>query len=146
MGAPPREGGVQTGVTYRSAGEGWIVEVQLQPDREKELSWLIYLAVVSARPVVRGGVVTIVVVTLCATTERWAIATLGKVIPKAGRWRVIGPMTMVRVTDPVEAAQHPELAILSGLILAGAKDDEDLVPAIAIALSTIRGERGMGSS
>jgi hypothetical protein len=117
-----------------------IVEVQLRRRRHKELSWPLYWSAVRMR--VHGGAVCLVVITTRASVERWATATLTRVIPVAGRWLVIGPTTMARVVDAAAARRHPEAALLSALIHAG-RDDADLAPAIAEACSTLPIDRGM---
>lgn len=114
-------------------GVGFIIEIQEQIDRRKELSWPQSWAYMRARPGVHGGPVWLLVITFDTETERWVRATLHCVIPAAGRGLVLGPSTMPRITDPHMAERDPEIALVSALIHAG-EGDAAFVPAIAVAL------------
>jgi hypothetical protein len=119
---------------------GVIVEVQRTIDRSKGVSWPIVWATTRHR--LRGGLVYIVVITDHERVARWARHTLLEVIPSAGRWIVLGPTTMPRITDPARAERDPEAVAISALIHAG-HDDVELVGAIAAAFSTLAAERAM---
>jgi hypothetical protein len=123
-------------------GAAILLEVQLRKDHSKNLSWPLYWAATRARSSVNGGIVSLLVITTHLATERWATALLARVIPSLGHWAVIGPTTMARITAPVHARRDPESALLSGLIHAGSAD-QDLVPALATACSTLSPERGI---
>ena len=90
----------------------FIVEVQLRPDPVKRLSWPVYQAGVRRR---LGCPVLLVVVAPTASTARWCAEPIdvdglgGSVVQPL----VIGPSNMPVVTAAAEAAQTPELAVLS---------------------------------
>lgn len=117
-----------------------IVEIQLERDVEKGLTWPLYCAILRARAA--GNEVWLVVLTPHAATERWASEVLVEVLPPVVRWAVLGPASTSRVTEPARARRDPHAAVLSALIHAG-RDDADLVPAIASAYSTMSPRRGI---
>lgn len=104
-------------VVLLSRGEavlGIIVEVQLQIDNDKPMSWLVYLANLQAK--IRAPVVLVVV----ATDDRvsaWCSRTISYAHPGlALRPLVLGPKNVPLVTDEAIAAEMPELAVLSALV------------------------------
>jgi len=89
-----------------------VVEVQLQPDVKKRLTWPVYLTGVRVR---LDCPVELIVIALDLATATWCRApidldTNGSVV----RPRVIGPAS-VPIVDTETALRHPELAMLSFL-------------------------------
>ena len=117
-----------------------IIEAQREIDRAKELTWPIYWA--TERRNIEGGVTYIVVAAYGRAVEAWARFVLSRVLPAEGRWIVIGPASARRIVDPELASREPEVAVVSALVHAGEPHDEDLVPAIASAISTLDSARG----
>ena len=89
-----------------------VVEVQLRPDPKKRLSWPLYIAGVRAR---LRCPVELVVLTPSSSVASWC----GEAIELDLRGRsvvrpsVVGPANLPVVTEEAEAAQQPELAVLS---------------------------------
>ncbi len=89
-----------------------IVEVQLRPDPKKRLTWPMYQAGLRRR---LGCPVLLVVVAPTASTASWCAEAIdldglgGSVV----RPLVVGPRNTPVVTAEAEAAQTPELAVLS---------------------------------
>ncbi len=122
-------------VTLLSHGKpvlGIVVEVQLQPDREKRLSWPLYVAGLRTR--FRCDVV-LLVVTVDEAVARWASQAIrmgggNHFVPL-----VLGPSGVPEVTDQQQAIDDPELAVLSAM--AHGKDaDAGKVVEIAVAAMT----------
>ena len=114
-----------------------VLEAQQSPLEDKALTWPLYWAMLRKR--VGGAPTWVVVLTTSSEIERASEAMLAEVIPRAGRWLVLGPARMPRITDPELARREPALALVSALIHAGG-DDVELAPAIADALETISAE------
>lgn len=90
----------------------FVVEVQLAPDPDKDLTWPMYAASVRLRD---RCPVTLVVVTLSERTARWAAAPRSCELggPAVVAPVVIGPAQIPRITELAQARALPELAVLS---------------------------------
>ncbi len=111
-----------------------VVEVQLQRDSAKRMSWPAYLALLRARS---RCPVALLVVAPDASVAAWAAEQIDL---GPGAWvrpLVVGPDQIPRISDPEEAARLPGLALLSARVHGGRTDGGELVPAVAAALSRI---------
>jgi hypothetical protein len=115
---------------------GVIVEAQLSRDERKRFTWPAYVSVLRAR---HECPVELLVLTHDRSVATWAASpiTLDLVGGSVMRARVLGPDAIPIVTDPVQAAREPELAVLSAMTH-GHGDTETAV-AIAQAASSALG-------
>ena len=116
---------------------GIVVEVQLQPDREKEFSWPLYVAGLRTR--FRCEVV-LLVATVDETVARWAAKAISLGGGNSFVPLVLGPSAMPEIADPQRAIADPELAVLSAV--AHGKD-KDTAKAVEIALAAMRASIGL---
>ncbi len=116
---------------------GIVVEVQLQPDREKHFSWPLYVAGLRTR--FRCDVV-LLVVTVDESVVRWASQPIrlggGNIFVPL----VLGPSGVPEVTDQQRAHADPELAVLSAMAHGR---DTDAGKAVQIALAAMSGTIGL---
>jgi hypothetical protein len=114
-----------------AAVAGVIVEVQLRPDRDKERTWPVYVAVLHAKldcPAV------LLVLTPDPGVARWALGPFRTGHPGFSLEPVVlGFDDLPRITDPAQAASLPELAVLSAL----ANPDLDVAEAAIAAISDL---------
>ena len=91
---------------------GIVVEVQLAPDERKDFVWPVYVTSLRAR---LRCPVHLLVVAYDEATARWARRPID--LGGANRFTpwVIGPSAVPHVTDPEQAREDPELAVLSAL-------------------------------
>jgi hypothetical protein len=89
-----------------------IVEIQLQPKKEKRFVWPYYAASLRARLKCPVG---LLVVTTDDAVARWAAKPVdtGGIYPYAPY--VLGPSGVPAITNEIEARAHPELAVLSAM-------------------------------
>jgi hypothetical protein len=108
---------------------GIVVEVQLQPDAEKRLSWPVYVVTLRAR--LRCDA-CLLVVTPSADVARWARAPID--VGPGCRLEpiVLGPETVPVIDDPDEARRGPEMAVLSAMAH-GADADPERAANVALA-------------
>jgi hypothetical protein len=99
-----------------------LVEVQLEIDRRKALTWPMYVHLQRAR--LDGGPVCLVVITDSDRVARWAEATLREWFTSAMGWHVIGPSNAPHVDDRL-VRREPELAVLSALLRANQVDVDE---------------------
>lgn len=116
-----------------------VVEVQLRRDMGKRWSWPVYLTTLRAR--LRCPVV-LLVVTPNSGTATWSAAPIELGHPG---WTlsplVLGPDRVPVVTDAVEAARAPELAVLSAMAHGGRPDRTGVLHALVSALAAVDEER-----
>lgn len=111
-----------------------VVEVQLRRDPAKRLTWPHYVASVRAR---LACPVAVLVITIDNGVARWCAQSIdlgfgqGFVTPV-----VLGPQAIPRITDPEQARDQPELAILS--VAAHARTFDD-IPMATAALTAVDG-------
>jgi len=119
-----------------------VTESQIAIDDDKKFTWPAYAA--QARSRFRCPAY-VLVVTLDTAVGGWASSPI-KVSPGCGTWRplVFGPEAIPRVTDPVFAHAHPELAVLSVLAHANlsATEGEAIVRAVPAALGALDASTG----
>jgi hypothetical protein len=114
-----------------------IVEAQLKVDKQKHFSWPLYAA--NAHALYKKSTWLIVITPQPAVAE-WAkrpVSTLqgGSFVPL-----VIGPSDIPRISDPEEARNDPELAILSAIMHGGSKGGEEVALAALTAASEVARE------
>jgi hypothetical protein len=111
------------------------VEAQLRIDARKRRAWPAYVATLHAR---LDCPVQLLVVCPDPAVAAWCstpivIGNPGLVLTPM----VLGPDRIPVVTDPHEARQHPELAVLSALAHGGRPDQRHIFNALLAALNTI---------
>ena len=118
-----------------AAVAGGIVEVQLRPDRDKERTWPVYVAVLHAKldcPAV------LLVLTPDPGVARWARGPFRTGHPGFSLVPVvIGFDDLPRITDPAQATSVPELAVLSAL----ANPELEVADAAITAISDLPEDR-----
>lgn len=108
-----------------------VVEVQLRRDPRKRWSWPVYLSTLRARLSAPT-----VLLTLCPdrAVARWCADPISLGHPG---WvlkpLVVGPERVPAVTDPVEARQNPELAVLSAMAHGSAEPEGEKVLSALLA-------------
>ncbi|MEU9887826.1 hypothetical protein [Sphaerisporangium sp. NPDC051011] len=116
-----------------------VVEVQRGRDHGKRWSWPVYLAAVRARA--RCPAILLVI---CpdAPTARWCMKPIDMGHPG---WRLVplvaGPDAFPTLTDPAEAINAPELAVLSAVAHGGDLDGQPVLEAFHAALTALDDER-----
>jgi hypothetical protein len=138
----PTEYQADSVVTLRSGGRkvlGVIVEVQRSRDDKKRWSWPVYVAGLRARlqcPVV------LLVVCPDRPLGRWCAHPIELGHPEfVLRPLVLGPDEVPLVTDPSEAEDNVELAVLSAVVHAEDDDRAKVFAAVLHALAKIDPER-----
>ncbi|AUX45060.1 hypothetical protein SOCE26_065410 [Sorangium cellulosum] len=112
-----------------------IVEVQREEDPDKKFSWPVYVTVVRARK--RCGTVVLVVAP-GADVAAWAAENIdvglgfGNLKPL-----VLGPAVVPEITDPAEAVQETELAVLSAVAHGNGPNGLAVVQAVLVALGRL---------
>ena len=112
-----------------------VIEIQLRPDQGKRRSWPVYLSTMHARS--RCPAMLLVI---CADdrTAGWCATPIE--IGHPG-WTlvplVVGPQRIPAVTDPAEAADSPELAVLSAMAHGAHPDRDKIFQALLNGLGTI---------
>ncbi|WP_437669996.1 hypothetical protein [Sorangium sp. So ce131] len=112
-----------------------VVEVQRDEDPDKKFSWPVYVTVVRAKK--RCGTVVLVVAP-GADVAAWAAENidvglgLGHVRPL-----VLGPAVVPEITDPAEAEQETELAVLSAVAHGNGPNGLAVVHAALVALERL---------
>ncbi|WP_437543063.1 hypothetical protein WME97_32085 [Sorangium sp. So ce367] len=112
-----------------------VLEVQRDEDPDKKFSWPTYVTVVRARK--RCGTVVLVVAP-DAGVATWAAENidlglgLGHVEPL-----VLGPAVVPEITDPTEAEQEIELAVLSAVVHGNGPNGLNVVQAALAALGRL---------
>jgi hypothetical protein len=118
-----------------------VVEVQRDMDPDKKFSWPTYVTVVRAKK--RCGTVVLVIATE-AGVAAWAAENidlglgLGHVEPL-----VLGPAVVPEITDPADAEQDPELAVLSAVAHGNGPNGLTVVQAALVALARLDQEHAM---
>ncbi|MFG1878123.1 hypothetical protein ACGFIV_25045 [Sphaerisporangium sp. NPDC049003] len=116
-----------------------VVEVQRGRDKSKRWSWPVYLASVRAR--MRCPTVLLVVCT-DASIAKWCAMPIEMGHPG---WRlapmVVGPGAVPVVTDPAEAVDAPELAVLSAVAHGGGIEAQPVLEALLAALAVVDVQR-----
>jgi hypothetical protein len=112
-----------------------VVEVQRSPDRGKRWSWPVYLTTLRAR--LRCPAVLLV---MCP--DRAVADWCGQRIPIGHpKWDleplVMGPDLIPVITEPAQAALHPELAVLSALAHGDERDGKAVIEALLAGLASI---------
>ncbi|MFB9236554.1 hypothetical protein ACFFWC_13500 [Plantactinospora siamensis] len=112
-----------------------VIEVQLRPDGRKRRSWPVYLTTLHARS---GCPVMLLVVCADGRTATWCanpitIGHPGWILTPL----VVGPHRIPAVTDPVQAGDNPELAVLSALSHGAHPDRDKILHALVSGLNTI---------
>jgi len=99
----------------RPDGTDWVivVEIQLRPDRTKELAWPCYEAEAARRG---NAPASVLVVTVNEVTERWA-RSLRREGPSGSRFVpfVVGPAVLAERSTSFDPVAHPALAIVASL-------------------------------
>jgi hypothetical protein len=118
-----------------------VIEVQRDVDPDKKFSWPTYVTVVRAKK--RCGTVVLVIAT-DAGVAAWAAENidlglgLGHVEPL-----VLGPAVVPEITDPADAEQDPELAVLSAVAHGNGPNGLTVVQAALVALARLDQEHAM---
>lgn len=111
-----------------------VIEVQLSKSSRKKRTWPNYVTTLEAREDCQAYLLA---VTDSPDVARWAREPIvfgnpGSVFVPL----VLGPESCPRITDAKVARQHPELAVLSAILRAGAEPDrESLIAAMAGAVT-----------
>jgi hypothetical protein len=118
------------------AAHAFVVEVQLAPDPDKDLTWPMYAACVRVRD---RCPVTLVVLTLRERTARWAAAPQSLSIggPAVVAPVVIGPAQIPRITELEQARALPELAVLSAAAHGRTHGAEHIAHAAIVACAAL---------
>lgn len=110
---------------------GLVVELQLNIDAEKQYSWPAYVTNLRAR--IRCPVLLMVI-----TSEKGVARWAARPIERGGDSRIVplvlGPENVPAVTDPVEAQQNVELAVLSARAHAENPDAQLGIRVVATAI------------
>jgi hypothetical protein len=116
-----------------------IVEVQLAIDPAKRRSWWWYLANAHTRHACDAF---LVIVTPSAPVAEWAARPIGLGQPGTVlRPLVIGPAQVPVVTNPAEAIEAPELAVLSAVVHGQGDHADDIARAAFEAVRRLDGEQ-----
>jgi hypothetical protein len=115
---------------------GIVVEVQRSTEPSKRPTWPVYATRFSAR--LGGCPVMLLVIATSERVARWA----SKPIKFSEPWGylrpvVIGPGSVPAITDPDQARQHPELAVLSARIHGNTRQAGAVFRALQVALADI---------
>ncbi|GAB3811926.1 hypothetical protein GCM10027605_52810 [Micromonospora zhanjiangensis] len=112
-----------------------VIEIQLRPDQRKRRSWPVYLSTLHARSHCPA---MLLVVCPDERTAGWCATPIDVGHPG---WTlvplVIGPQRIPTVTDPAEAADSPELAVLSALAHGTHPDRDKIFQALLNGLGTM---------
>lgn len=120
---------------------GVVVEVQLRRDPGKRWSWPVYLATLRARLRCPAVLLVVCVDTAVAT---WCATPLDLGHPGSTLTPlVLGPDQVPVVTDPVQAAAAPELAVLSAMSHGARPDRHDVLDALLNALAFVDPDRAL---
>lgn len=113
-----------------------VIEVQLQPDDQKQLTWPAYVATLYAR---LGCPVHLLVV--CPSPSSAAKAALPIVVSPPGfvlTPLVLGPGTVPVVVDPVAAQRMPELTVMSAIVHGRRRNNrEQVLKALLAGLNSV---------
>jgi hypothetical protein len=118
---------------------GVIVEVQLQRDPHKRISWPAYAANLRQR---LGCDTCVLVFSPSEHVARWAARPIQLGAGSVFRPLALGPTAMPRVIDPRRAAREPELAVLSAM--AHGRGDTQL--AVQIAITAVGASMGLDAA
>jgi len=119
--------------------EAFVIEVQLEPDKDKRYSWPMY--VVGTRRRLRCPV-TLIVLTTSRATAKWCAEPIE--IGRNGmalQPLVIGPDDIPRTLDEEDACRHPELAVLA-VIAHGRRAGSKGLGRVAFEASKALAQRG----
>lgn len=119
----------------------FIVEIQLRRDRQKRISWPIYVTSARAQIGARSRL-TLVVLALDEAVAAWCarpieLDTSGSVL----RPLVLGPGIIPKIVDARRARARPELAVLSAVVHARAAEAPEIATAALMACGTLDSER-----
>jgi hypothetical protein len=129
------------GGTASRPEQAFVVEVQLDIDPRKHLSWPLYVAGPRSR---LGCPVTLVVIALDPAVARWCARPidLGNGRCVLHPW-VLGPADIPVITDLETARANPELAVLSVAAHANEPGAEHIALAALAAAETLDGDRAI---
>ena len=122
---------LRTGDTVTSAV---IIEVQRNRDQDKRFSWPVYLTTARAR--LRCPTALLVICTDNATAT-WCARPIELGPGNTFTPSVLGPRQVPVLTDPAQAADNPELAVLSALAHGGRSDHDEVLDALPTALGAV---------
>ncbi|WP_438008114.1 hypothetical protein WME89_04995 [Sorangium sp. So ce321] len=120
-----------------------VIEVQRDVDPDKKFSWPTYVTAVRARKRC-GTVVLVLVVAPDAGVAAWAAENidlglgLGNVEPL-----VLGPAVVPEITDPADAEEETELAVLSAVAHGNRPNGLTVVQAALVALGRLDQEHAL---
>lgn len=116
-----------------------VIEIQLRPDPDKRYSWPVYLTTLRAR---HRCPTMLLVICPDDRTATWSATPIDTGHPG---WAltplVVGPRRIPAITDPAQAADSPELAVLSAMAHATHPEHDKIFRALVTALATTESDQ-----